>query len=786
MTIPADLEIMIHRWDPDLKDYAVEMRFRDPLSFEERDPALDRTQFDLPLLRRYANEYDIEKYGRTLTKNLFTSRLFEMFRDVCGKLEDKRALRLRLFITSSVFQLNELWWETLLNPLTLETGGVELLAASETILFSRYLSSPHFRPVQLRHTGSRSALVVIANSEELGGRGKYRQLNRFPIESIFGRTLDALSDVRLTFLGAVPDELMKDLPGNVTVLGKRATLETVITHLRGESEEDVVSIAPRDRYDILYLICHGAIVSEKPLLYMEDDGGGVKVEDGIDFSARISQLQQRPSLVVLASCQSAGGGEHELDEVREGGNGEVEADYLEQRGALTALGPRLTRAGIPAVVAMQGNVAQETLTQFIPPFFRELRREGQVDRAVAVARSHIKLRDERWLPTLFSRLSSGRIWHNRGFARDERGKLTPKIKWDALLASIRAGLCTPIIGTGVNESLVGSTRDIARRWAATYHFPMSHHAEEDLPQVAQYLSVNQNPFFIRHQLKVTVSREIIRRFRDNKPFRDKLPPRFYDRLPEVIEDKWLEELLELAWQNQVSAEPTEAHRVLADLPCPIYLTTKPDGLPFHALESGSYYDEEGKPHKKEPQREFYRWSPQITNWPPRISKNSPDYCPSVEKPLVYHLFGGLGVPNSVVLTEDDYLAYLYNVTVPENSMPSYVRTAMTDRALLFLGYNLEDWDFRVLVQSFREKGGTDRLQNYTHVAVQLNPEETRMIDPDRAREYLELRFGEIIRGMKLSIYWGSVEEFMAELSEKWNDAYDGWPIGKARETDTGQ
>src|ERR1051326_3318269 len=750
----ADLEITIHRWDPDVTDYEVEMRFRDPSSFVDRDPAMDRTVFDIQKLWQHAVENNTEDYGRLLTNSLFTARLLEMFRDVRGHIHDDGYLRLRLFITSSVPELNDLRWEMLRDPLTLTEESSDWLATSERILFSRYLSSPHFKQVHLHRAEDNSALIVIANPQGLGGadRGRYAGLTPLDVSGLFKQTAAALPEMRLTFLGDIPPPPAEQLSPAVALTGKKSTLDNLIDELRRHP-------AASGRYSILYLICHGAIINKRPWLFLEGDDGRVERVDGLDFVSRISQLQQRPSLVVLASCESAGAGEHPT-----GGRADAEQP-AEERGALASLGPRLARAGIPAVVAMQGRVALETLSQFIPAFFRELRREGQVDRAMAVGRSAIRLKDDKWIPALFSRLSGGRIWQKRGFVQDERaGSFSPRIKWNALLTSIREGMCTPIVGPGVHDPLFGSTREIARRWASTYHFPMSYHAEEDLPQVAQYLSVNQDPFFIRSQLKNTVSQEIIKRFGDQLTIEDRV-------LPDMIEESKMEELITKAGSILTATRPAEPHKVLAGLPCSIYLTTNPDSLLLRALERAQYIDDKGVRQNKRPNQELYRWDPTIDNWPKRISKNNPQYTPSVAEPLVYHLFGSIQVRDSFVLTEDNYFAYLYHVTRPDNNMPSFIRTAMTDRALLFIGYNLEDWDFRVLIQSFREKEGKTRLQNYTHVAVQLDPEETRMIDPDRARQYLEQRFGEISRGMRLSIYWGSVEEFMGARKAKWNQQY---------------
>ena len=61
------------------------------------------------------------------------------------------------------------------------------------------------------------------------------------------------------------------------------------------------------------------------------------------------------------------------------GSGTRQAVLLDD-GLLAALGPRLAEAGIPAVIAMQGNVLQRTIATFMPVFFREFapKRLGQI------------------------------------------------------------------------------------------------------------------------------------------------------------------------------------------------------------------------------------------------------------------------------------------------------------------------------------------------------------------------------------------------------------------------
>jgi hypothetical protein len=452
------------------------------------------------------------------------------------------------------------------------------------------------------------------------------------------------------------------------------------------------------------------------LLWLEDEAGEVARVAGATLAGRIGELAKRPRLVVLASCQSAGTGE-------EGRSSD--------RGALAALGPRLAEVGIPAVLAMQGDISMKSVAEFIPVFFKELQRDGLIDRAVAAARGAIAGgRPDWWAPALFMRLKSGRIWYVPGFQDDPQGFK----KWPTLLGHISGRKCGPIIGPGAIESLVGTTRDIARRWADVYRYPMAPYEREDLPQVAQYLAVNQDKDTMRAELAESLRREILRRHGS----------RLAAEAPADING-----LIEQVWTRRWAGEETELHKVLARLPVEIYVTTNLDNLLARALQD----------EQKHPEVDFCRWN-DIYDAPESIFRRDPGYRPSVERPLVYHLFGRLAVPDSLVLTEEDYFDYLIGVTRKQrDSIPSVVRRALVNNALLFIGFQMHDWPFRILFRSIMQQEGHEKGRNVSHVAVQVDPEEGRLLEPEAARDYLKSYFLDA----NVSIYWDSAEDFAREL-----------------------
>jgi hypothetical protein len=408
----------------------------------------------------------------------------------------------------------------------------------------------------------------------------------------------------------------------------------------------------------------------------------------------------------------------------------------------------MAAAGVPAVLAMQGNVTMRTAGAFISAFFRELQKDGQVDRAMAVARATVLNRSDWWVPVLFTRLKSGRLWYTPGFA-GSAGE--PYEKWPSILANIRDANCTPIIGPGLIDTFLGSRRQIAERWAEKYQFPLAPHFRDDLPQVSQYLAVQQEPEFPHRELNKYLVEDMKNRYRDE--LRD-LPPK-----------ATLDELLTRVASVRRAGDAYEPHRVLANMPLPIYITTNFSSVLTDALKDAN----------KRPVCDFFRWNEHLKNRPSefkrRVEKDS--YQPSVEEPLVFHVLGHLSEPDSVVLTEDDYFRYLIGAT--ENRLrqvPEPVLRAVSDTALLFLGYQLDDWNFRVLFWTLiAHKGG--RRKRYAHVAAQLDPEEGRIIDPGRARRYLEDYFKQEDIALRVGIYWGTSEHFARELQHHW--VKDGSP-----------
>jgi len=162
--------------------------------------------------------------------------------------------------------------------------------------------------------------------------------------------------------------------------------------------------------------------------------------------------------------------------------------------------------------------------------------------------------------------------------------------------------------------------------------------------------------------------------------------------------------------------------------------------------------------------DFCRWNDSLLDNQtyPSFLDESRTYRPDAQHPLVYHLYGRLSEPDSLVLTEDDYFDYLIGATANKGTIPEFVRRALADSLLLFLRFRLEEWKFGVLFRSIMRQEGGARRNKYPHVAAQIDPEEGRILEPERARKYLEGYF----QGSSANIFWGSVSDFVTEWIQR--------------------
>lgn len=677
----AELELSLHRRGTD--SFTAEFRFNQPDS--DADVRLGQAEpawIDLNLDQLGELADDPAAYAQKLTQLFFkepaVQSAFAQARTSAQTLGVP--LRFRLVIGPSAPELHAVHWELLGDP---QNGSP--LATDENLLFSRYLSSPDWRPVRLRAQRTLRALVMVSNPSDLG------EYNLAPVDVAgeLQRVRQALQDIPVRALPE-PDS------------DEHATLNALLSLLRQEE------------YDILYVVCHGTLANGEPWLWLESEAGRLARCAGSELVTRLQEMQQMPRLVVLATCQSAGTGAGDT---------------------MAALGPRLAEAGVPAVLAMQGRISMQTVTEFMPAFFHELQRDGQIDRALAVARGTVRKRLDYWMPALFMRLKSGRIWYVPGFSEGQ----SEFEKWESLAGFIQEKACTPILGPGLTESVIGSRRELAIRWAEQHGFPLEPHDRGSLPQVSQYILTLQSPAYLPVAYRGVLRESLVNRYQAC------LPAELAVANPWSISQ--VQQALDLVTDKCLLNNPANPFEMLAQLRLPIYITTWTLDFLTRALVAAG----------AEPVVRICPWN----KWIPR-EKAIYEEQPTVERPLVYHLFGHVSEPGSLVFSEDKYFDFLIGITQNRELIPSAVRAALINTSLLFLGFQMEDWEFRVFFRFLMTQEGREMLKFFSHAAAQIEPEEDRIIDLKRARKYLE----EYFVSENISIYWGTTEEFLKELSAR--------------------
>ncbi|MBS1788698.1 MAG: tetratricopeptide repeat protein [Acidobacteria bacterium] len=303
-----------------------------------------------------------DKYGNKLAERVFESAAIrERFSESKAVFETRgMPIRLRIHIRPELSLFHGIAWELLRDPKTGDT-----LATSERIVFSRFIHSTDWRPIKPRRKAELKALIAVASPTNL----EEHNLAAVDVSGEIARAREALAGIEAQVLG---DKEPLTLNRLVTAICEGA--------------------------DILYLVCHGKISRKLiPYLLLQTEGGTIEKVEADACAQRIRELPEVPRLVVLASCEGAG---------KEFGD--------RGQSAQIALAPRLAEAGVPAVVAMQGKISMETVKRAMPTFFSELVRDGQIDRAMSVARGEVRNRVDAWVPALFLRLKDGQLWAEPG------------------------------------------------------------------------------------------------------------------------------------------------------------------------------------------------------------------------------------------------------------------------------------------------------------------------------------------------------------------------------------
>lgn len=143
--------------------------------------------------------------------------------------------------------------------------------------------------------------------------------------------------------------------------------------------------------------------------------------------------------------------------------------------------------------------------------------------------------------------------------------------------------------------------------------------------------------------------------------------------------------------ENIQIKPSPALQMLAALPFRIVITTNYDNLFDRALMNA----ETMSGRTKSPIIRIY--DPTRTTEPEIVPID-----PTEEKPILLKLHGDIRNPNSIVITEEDYITFVQRMASPTlHPIHQFIRMRMRAWPFLFIGYSLKDYNLRLLFRTLQ-------------------------------------------------------------------------------------
>lgn len=146
--------------------------------------------------------------------------------------------------------------------------------------------------------------------------------------------------------------------------------------------------------------------------------------------------------------------------------------------------------------------------------------------------------------------------------------------------------------------------------------------------------------------------------------------------------------------DQVAARgivPSPALHMLAALPFRLIITTNYDHLFDTALRDAKTL----AGSRKDPLVRVY-------GGPKSEVPESVPLDPSEERPILLKLHGDIDRPESIVITEEDYIEFIRQMSVQHHyPIHEYIRARLNWWPTLFVGYSLKDYNLRLLFRTLR-------------------------------------------------------------------------------------
>lgn len=250
-----------------------------------------------------------------------------------------------------------------------------------------------------------------------------------------------------------------------------------------------------------------------------------------------------------------------------------------------------------------------------------------------------------------------------------------------IIERLRTGKAVPILGSTITYDFVLGGHDAMVKAYADYNKYELH--ERSLAQVTQFKAIQDDS--IKDALTL---REHYLTFVKSRLFElaqtGGVAQEILDEVDQQFDNLSLGQMCGQLDYPAVADARSHPFLLLAALGLPIYLTTDFHGLLENALRRAGC----------DPQTDYCRWNQKLIGLSTVFKQG---YEPTRQKPLVYHLHGWEGEPESMVLTEDDHYHFLMqcaqNAGKDTDPVHGRVRRELSLSSLLLLGYTLRSEEF---------------------------------------------------------------------------------------------
>jgi hypothetical protein len=280
------------------------------------------------------------------------------------------------------------------------------------------------------------------------------------------------------------------------------------------------------------------------------------------------------------------------------------------------------------------------------------------------------------------------------------------VHWSAIIGQLAEKKCVPFLGAAANISAEGyAGLPLGKDLAASFLGKLtgrqsfdaglldSHRLATELLAMLDRAAPDERMVELRERLAhLVAAHESFSEYRDLTQLRmlDLARVALHVRIASDVPTfaHWLRELL-----PDEDRAPSRLLRTLADLPLRLVITTNYDRLMERALGPRAH---------------------QVVTQPIGGFRDGPEWTrleddlAATDDVIVYKLHGSFDDPvrpgpaDELIITEEDYIELLTVLGREIGGIPTRIKGLIKEGTLLFLGYGLEDWDFRTIFKGLVE------------------------------------------------------------------------------------